>query len=174
MRKGIHIIGSEGIIERERPRILFEVSFAIAHAQGKSYYWFRRHNRERKRERPRILLEVLRMRKGYHLIGAHAKGLYLIGAHALKVFISLVGWLAGEMPLEMWQVYCTVYQAGLLCWMKTYTLKQLQKIPLFEKVEKLALNIYFCTYIFAFENHQNTFNNINHCPLYPIFLYILL
>ena len=51
MRKGIHIIGSEGILERERPRILFEVRFAIAHAQGKSYYWFRRHNRKRKRER---------------------------------------------------------------------------------------------------------------------------
>ena len=53
MRKGIHIIGSEGIIERERPRILFEVSFAIAHAQGKSYFLFRMNNRERERERER-------------------------------------------------------------------------------------------------------------------------
>ena len=153
MRKGYHLIG--------------------AHAQRLPLYWC---------AFAKVIFSLVRMRKGYlligahaqglHLIGAHAKGLYLIGAHALKVFISLVGWLAGEMPLEMWQVYCTVYQAGLFCWMKTYTLKQLQKIPLFEKVEKLALNIYLCTYIFAFENHQNTFNEINHCPLYPIFFYI--
>ena len=90
MRKGIHIIGSEGIIERERPRILFEVSFAIAHAQGKSYYWFRRHSRERERERPRILLEVLRLRKGYHLIDAHAQRLSSYCCACAKVIISLV------------------------------------------------------------------------------------
>ena len=152
----------------------------VAHAQRLSSHWC---------ACPKVTSLLVRICKGNHLIGAHAQRLpsywcartrassyWCACKRALSYWCAcakgfhLIGALAGR-----WNAFRNV--ASLLYCLSGWVIlldenihfEATAKIPLFEKVEKLALNIYFCTYIFAFENHQNTLNDINHCPLNPIF-----